>query len=157
MSALSPRQMFLLDQACKPINEAFGSYGCYLVGTAAEKRKFGDVDVRFIMADKTHDRLTKAIRPNGVAFLGMAVGQYIASLTGLPIDFQIQRMTEANVLHAGKHRNPLGVRNLGDFRGDAQTVDMERMLRQLQEQNASDVLDKPGVRSGTANTNPKGD
>jgi hypothetical protein len=34
---------------------------------------------------------------------------------------------------------------------------MERMLRQLQEQNASDVLDKPGVRSGTANTNPKGD
>jgi len=140
--------MFLLDQACKPINEALGSFGCYLVGTAAEKRQFGDVDVRFIMADKTHDRLVKAIRPTGVAFLGMAIGQYIASLTGLPIDFQIQRQTEANALHKGKTRNPLGVRDLGDFKGDAQAVDMERMLAQLRDQNPSDVLDTPGVRKG---------
>jgi hypothetical protein len=154
MSALSPRQMFLLDQACKPINEALGSFGCYLVGTAAEKKQYGDVDVRFIMADKPHDRLSKAVGPDGVAFLGIAIGQYIASLTALPIDFQIQRQTEANALHNGKVRNPLGVRNLRDFRGDAQTVDMERMLATLQAEHPTDLLETgAAIRSGSEGDN----
>lgn len=120
--------MFLLDSACHPINEAFGSFGCYLVGTATERGQFRDVDVRYIMADKKHDRLTKAIGQTGVSFLGIAIGQYLASLTGLPIDFQIQRQTEANALHPHGARNPLGHRNLNSYKGDAQTVDMERKL-----------------------------
>ena len=128
MSALSPRQMFLLDQACHPINAAFGEFGCYLVGTATQRGSYRDVDERFIMADKTRDKLAKAIGDEGIAFLGLAIGQYLASLTGLPIDFQIQRHTEANVLHPDGYRNPLGRRRLSSFKGDAQTVDMERMI-----------------------------
>lgn len=122
MSSLSPRQMFLLDLACQPLNDGLGDFGCYLVGSAAAPRgtvEPRDVDVRFIMSDKRHDRLVRAIGRDGVAFLGISIGQYLASLTGLPIDFQIQRQTEANALHDGI-RNPLGHRGLSNFRGDAQ-------------------------------------
>jgi hypothetical protein len=156
MSALSPRQMFLLDQACHPINAAFGSFGCYLVGTATERGPYRDVDVRFIMADKGHDKLTKAIGADAVAFLGIAIGQYLASLTGLPIDFQIQRQTEANALHPNGYRIPLGGRSLSNFKGDAQTSDMERMLAQLQAENPSDILSTPGVRQVPTNSTSEG-
>lgn len=122
MSALSPRQMFLLDQACKPINEAFGDFGCYLVGTASKRQAYRDVDVRFIMTDKQFDRLHKAVKDVGLAFLGLSIGQYLASLTGLPIDFQIQRMTEANHHHPGGFRNPLGHRSLASYVGDAPRI-----------------------------------
>lgn len=130
MSALSPRQMFLLDMACYPISQAFDNWGTYLVGTAVLPRDGQpprDIDVRSIMRDEAHDKLTEAIGADGIAFLGLAIGQYLASLTGLPIDYQIQRQTEANALHDGM-RNPLGGRTLANYRGDAQTADMERLL-----------------------------
>lgn len=121
MSAFSPRQMFILDLACQPIAEAFSDlgYGVFLVGTAAERGEYRDVDVRMILTDKSYDKFAKAASAEGMAFLGLAIGQYLASMTELPIDFQIQRMTEANERHAGKTRNPLGVRGLINFRGDA--------------------------------------
>jgi hypothetical protein len=132
--------------------EVFG-WSTYLVGTAMQPRDGKpprDIDVRTIVKDKQHDRLTKAIGQKGVAFLGIAIGQYLASLTGLPIDYQIQRMTEANALHEGT-RNPLGHRNLDNYKGDAQTVDMKRMLAQLQAENPSDILVRPGVKDELAN------
>ncbi|MDQ0894428.1 hypothetical protein [Agromyces ramosus] len=121
MSAFSPRQMFLLDLACQPLAEAFRhlGYGVFLVGTAAERGEYRDVDVRMILDDKSYDKLAKTSSVEGMAFLGLAIGQYLASMTDLPIDFQIQRMTEANAKHGGKTRNPLGVRGLTNFRGDA--------------------------------------
>ena len=156
MSALSPRQMFLLDSACYPLMEVFGK-STYLVGTAMRPRDGKpprDIDVRTIVDDKQHDKLSKAIGQRGISFLGIAIGQYLASLTGLPIDYQIQRMTEANALHEGT-RNPLGHRNMDNYKGDAQTSDMERMLKRLQEENTSDVLDKPGVHLGSVPSLPR--
>lgn len=132
MSALSPRQMFLLDIACYPISRAFDQWGTYLVGTAVQPRGGQaprDIDVRSIMRDEAFDKLADAIGLDGIGFLGLAIGQYLASVTGLPIDYQIQRQTEANALHDGP-RNPLGDRDLSRFRGDAQTADMERLAHQ---------------------------
>lgn len=126
MSALSPRQMFLLDLACQPIHEFLsGVSGVYLVGTATERGPHRDVDVRAILSDKQHDRLTRAIGPEGIAFLGLAIGQYLASLTDLPIDFQLQRLTEANHHHGGKMRNPLGLRGMRNFEGDSPAIPRE--------------------------------
>lgn len=117
MSAFSPRQMFLLDLACKPIEEGIGS--TFLVGTSASGRQeYRDVDVRTILPDDQYDALTDVIAAEGVAFLGLAIGEYLHSLTGLPIDYQIQRQTEANERHTGR-RNSLGLRDLSNFRGDA--------------------------------------
>lgn len=118
MSAFNPRQMFLLDEACKPIAEAFG-HGVYHVGTSADGRQeYRDVDVRLILTDKRYERMVKAMGTRGVAFLGLAIGEYLAARTGLPIDFQIQQQTAANARHGGKFRNPLGLRTLDNYRGD---------------------------------------
>jgi len=120
MSTLNPRQMFLLDNACAPMLEPDGVMGVYLVGTAMEPRGDRaprDIDVRMILTDKMYDRLLKALGSEGIAFMGLAYGQYLASLTQLPIDFQVQRMTEANSLHPHP-RNPLGHRNMRSYRGD---------------------------------------
>lgn len=117
MSGLSPRMMFLLDGACRPIRQAFGD-APYLVGTAFTQRDFRDVDVRLILADEEYDRLADAAEPGLIPFLGLAIGEYLAARTELPIDFQIQRRTEANAAHKGP-RNPLGVRSLLEYAGDA--------------------------------------
>jgi hypothetical protein len=116
MSALSPRQMFLLDEACRPIRQAFGT-APYLVGTAGERGPYRDVDVRLMLDDFAYDQLGK-LGPATIPFLGLAVGEYLAARTGLPIDFQIQRTAEANAAHSGQ-RNPLGVRTLANYGGDA--------------------------------------
>lgn len=139
--------MFLLDIACHPIREAFDATP-YLVGTAQAPRGGKpprDVDVRLILDDKAHKRLMKAMGPEGIAFLGLAIGQYLASITGLPIDFQIQQRTAANEQHGktvrhdhtdpvigcrceekygheAKPRNPLGTRSLGNYAGDTEPV-----------------------------------
>jgi hypothetical protein len=121
VSTLSPREMFLLDAACYPIREAFDATP-YLVGTAAAARTMRvprDVDVRLILDNKAFQRLTRAIGSDGIAFLGLAIGQYLVSLTSLPVDFQIQQQSAANRLHTGRPRNPLGVRTLTNYTGDA--------------------------------------
>lgn len=145
MTSLSPRQMFLLDLACKPICEAFGEPP-YLVGSAQAPRSDGehprDVDVRLILDDDTYSGLYGPLGQQGIAFLGLAIGQYLASLTDLPIDFQIQQRTAANEHHGMtvrhdhtdpvvgcrceekrghqvRPRNPLGGRRLGEFAGDS--------------------------------------
>jgi hypothetical protein len=112
--------MFLLDEACRPIHAAFGG-GLYLVGTAAalDRQDYRDVDVRLILDDAAYDALVAATSADTVSFLGLAIGEYLVSRTGLPIDFQIQRQTEANERHKGI-RNPVGfTRTLANYRGDA--------------------------------------
>ena len=117
MSALSPRQMFLLDEACRPIRKAFGGPP-YLVGSASERGAYRDVDVRLMLLDEQYDRLEAALEPGGMAFLGMAIGEYLAARTGLNIDCQIQQVTAANARFGGP-RNPLGLRELTNYSGDA--------------------------------------
>lgn len=120
MSALSPRQLFLLDEACKPIRKAFseGNSGVYLVGSALEKGGFGrDVDVRLMLDDALYAKLS-ALPEGCIPLLGMIIAQYLATRTGLPIDFCIQQTSAANSLH-NKPRNPLGGRHLWEYKGDA--------------------------------------
>lgn len=117
MSAFRPRQMFALDEACKPIAEAFDETP-YLVGTAVTRSEYRDVDVRLILDDEKYAALGAVVGPELVAFLGIAVGEYLAARTGMPIDFQVQQQTAANERHDGP-RNPLGLRTLDNYRGDA--------------------------------------
>ncbi len=121
MSTLSPPRLHALDAACRPIAEAFGrGVGPYLVGSVQERTAgpSSDVDVRLILPDKKYDRLFGKQSPEFRTLLDLAVSGWLAAQTGLPIDFQIQRMTEANERHA-KPRNPLGRRKLTAWIGDA--------------------------------------
>jgi hypothetical protein len=145
--------MFLLDAGCLPLRHNFPGFGPYLVGSAVTgERSAGtrDVDVRHIMRDEEYAAFVEAVGIEGVRFLGIAVGQYLASLTGLPIDFQFQQQTAANEVHGAipekvrhthdepiigcrcaeypanvtpaqpRSRNPLGVRSMGNFIGDGE-------------------------------------
>lgn len=125
---LSPRQMFMLNNACEPIRRVFIETGdplsgLYLVGsTMTGKRSEGvrDTDVRLMLSDGRYAEIRKVLGVSGLRFLGVAIGQYLASATGLPIDFQIQQTTAANEAHGSGWRNPLGGFSLDDLVGDGE-------------------------------------
>ena len=77
------------------------------------------MDVRLILIDEHYDSLMGGTPEGFATLLDFALGAYIRELTGLPVDFQVQRMTEANENHKGKQRNPLGGRSMTNWVGDA--------------------------------------
>ena len=116
---LSPHQLKRLDLACIAIREAFPNYGPVLVGSVGERTDFRDVDVRVILRDKDFDHIFgkgtadshgEAHSDPRWSLLCSALSEWLSDLSGLPVDFQIQRMTEANATYSSGARNPLGVR-----------------------------------------------
>lgn len=125
MSTLSPPLLHRLDLACKHIRQVFGGFsGPFLVGSVQERTAgpASDVDLRLILADEEYDALMAGTPEGFATLLDFALSAYVRELTGLPIDFQVQRMTEANANHAGRQRNPLGGRSLMNWVGDARPV-----------------------------------
>lgn len=114
-SYLSPHEMFRLDLACKPIVEAFG-HAPYLVGSVMQRPDYRDVDVRLILPDEEYDQVVTS--PSMRTMLSVAFTAYLREATGLPIDFGVQRRTQANAAHPN-WRNPLGRRSLTAWTGDA--------------------------------------
>lgn len=116
-SGLTTLNLHLLDAACVPIWAAFAN--TYLVGTAQTGGEYRDVDVRTILEDDEFDRLFGY--PNGRPLwelICQSVAFRLAQQTGLPIDYQIQRMTEANAKFDGP-RNPIGRKRTYAGGGDA--------------------------------------
>ena len=107
-SHLTTADFARLNHACLPVREAFGFGSCYLVGSAGVGGRvdFRDVDVRVILADEEFDRLFPDELPWSLFCLGMT--EYLCRVSGLPIDFQVQRRTEANEKYGDKPRNPIG-------------------------------------------------
>ena len=112
-SGLTTLDLWRLEHACQPVWEAFGSGSAgstYLVGTAQTGGEYRDVDVRTILPDDEFDALFGAEDRNGKALWSLvcaAIGRMLCEQTGLPIDYQIQRMTQANEKYQG-NRNPIG-------------------------------------------------
>lgn len=110
---------FALNQACDFLNRALGGFGCYLVGSSLERRDYRDVDVRFILPDEEFDWMFR-VRPgdaeSGVggwlnplwSLMCLSISVWLREQTKLPIDFQIQRQTQANEKHSGT-RSALGI------------------------------------------------
>lgn len=109
MSHLTTAEFALLNDACIPITEAFGSPP-YLVGSVAERADYRDVDLRVILTDEDFDHWFDG-RVMLWSLVCRAIGHYLRDATGLLIDFQIQRMTEANAKHPTTGRNPMGMRS----------------------------------------------
>ena len=96
-------QMFLLEQACRLVNSAYGSV-CYLVGSALHRRDYRDVDVRLILADEEFARafpgITERVGSHPLWSLTcLTISEHLSKQTRLPIDFQIQQRTRANAEH----------------------------------------------------------
>ena len=117
---LRTADLFRLDRACAALDfqEAFGAKA-YLVGSAQTGEKpYHDVDVRVVLDDERFDALF-GTNPALWQVVCVGIGAWLAQQTGLPIDFQVQRMTEANEKFPDQ-RNPLGIgmRNFAGL-GDA--------------------------------------
>lgn len=78
----------------------------YLVGSALRTKDYRDVDVRLILDDNDYSALNAAV---DIRRLNLVVSIWGQQVTGLPIDFQVQSMAEANVPEHGS-RNPIGLR-----------------------------------------------
>lgn len=101
-----------LDQFGRYVIEALDEQP-YLVGSALRTEHWRDVDVRVILDDARFDELfvertmplSMNAKWNAWCLAFAALGR---DTTGLPIDFQIERMTEANERYDGP-RQPIGL------------------------------------------------
>jgi hypothetical protein len=116
-SFLTTAQFAQLNDACIPIREAFGS-GPYLVGSATEHAGFRDIDLRVILADEEFDHWF-GDRVMLWSLVCNSIGHHLSAVTGLPVDFQIQRRTEANEKHPDGSRHPMGMHSRPYAGGDA--------------------------------------
>lgn len=110
VTGLTTYDFSVLNDACGVLRGCFGER-VYLVGSALGGGPFRDVDVRVILDDATFDQIF-GVGPNRLLMLWSVVcqgiGAHLRHTTGLPIDFQIQRKTQADEKFLGQPRNRLG-------------------------------------------------
>ena len=105
---------FLLNQACRSLADAFG-HCIYLVGSSLHKRDYRDVDIRCILDDDEYARLFPGLTGNPSlcarwSVLCSSISLWLSQQSGLPVDFQIQKQSEANANHPGAaRRHPMGI------------------------------------------------
>lgn len=103
-----------LNVACLLLASGFGQH-LYLVGSATRKSAYRDVDVRCILPDEEFDALFPGVDMDDPHLdakrlaMNQAFSAYLAQQSRLPIDFQFQRQTQANVEFPGGSRNALGI------------------------------------------------
>ena len=109
-------EMYNLDLAVASLNEAFGSH-CYHVGSSLKQRDWRDVDVRCILPDEEYDRLfplstvgvRSQFRDARLMAMNAAFSEWLRKASGLPVDFQFQRRTDANKDFPDRPRSALGM------------------------------------------------
>lgn len=107
-TALSPQDIFLLDQWGRQLSEGFGETP-YLVGSAERGGPYRDVDVRML------DPFKMTVSPLALRTLNVAVTLWGRQVTGLPIDFQFQLPAEFHGFDS-EPRNPMGPRSKTGWR-----------------------------------------
>ncbi|OZE35634.1 MULTISPECIES: hypothetical protein [unclassified Rhodococcus (in: high G+C Gram-positive bacteria)] len=99
-----------LDLASIAVTQMFDGHP-YLVGSCLTKPDYRDVDIRTILFDDRYDELfgpgnhRDALRH----LIQRAITDRYVTETGLRIDYQIQRMSDANAKYPTGNRHPLGM------------------------------------------------
>jgi len=104
-SHLTVAQAYDLDHACILLRDA--GLPTYQVGSSLARPDWRDVDLRCILPDGEFEQLAGPDRSRLLLF-NRAITALLSSMTGLPIDFQFQSMTEAN--QDDGPRNAMGIR-----------------------------------------------
>lgn len=89
------------------VEAAFGDevgYGIFHVGSSLTRADWRDVDVRTMLQDEEFDRLFGGNRLR-LKFLNVTISEWLTARTGLPVDFQFQRASDANAEFGGRPRN----------------------------------------------------
>ena len=109
-TSLTTRDIYALEKAIRACLPNSMLSCTYLVGTAQSGGEYRDVDVRTILSDTDFDELF--VDPTMWSSWCFLVAEWLISKTGLPIDYQVQRQTEANERYNGP-RNPIGTGRRG--------------------------------------------
>lgn len=123
MSLGQPQQM-LLNMFGDLVQDAFGCENLYHVGSSLGEDKEGwrDVDLRMLLSHEEWQRMgflepdewgTAHTDPRWRAYC-IIFSMYGRAFTGLPVDFQVQRLAEANTkysAHDGHYRSYVGTIN----------------------------------------------
>lgn len=96
-----------LEEWCRNVRRIF-KRPPYLVGSATQRPDYRDVDLRMILSDEDFDEAWCDVVK--VRLMNRAISVWGQQETGLPIDFQIQRQTEANAEFTGM-RQAMGIRD----------------------------------------------
>ena len=107
----------LLNQFGDFVSEAFGTNSVYHVGSSMgdNKKDWRDVDIRVLLTDEQWQNL-ELLDPTENHYdpkwraLCIVFSHYGKHITGLPIDFQLQRIADANERYPG-NRSHLGTKN----------------------------------------------
>lgn len=98
------------------LRAAFGTRAYQVGSTLTMKRGWRDVDVRVMLDDDTFTRLlgssTEIARNQRLAAWNLAFSALGQQMTGLPIDFQVQRLGDAN----NEFDGPRAALGLGPFK-----------------------------------------
>ena len=129
VSFLTTAEFARLNHACLLVTEAFGGFTTYLVGSSLQKDDYRDIDVRTILDDDEFDALFKG-REFFWSVTCLGIATYLTQVSGLPVDYQSQRRTQANEKFTGV-RNPIGTR-ARPFAGggDATTFNLSDLKQQ---------------------------
>jgi hypothetical protein len=108
VSYLTVAQQYNLESACIAADRAFHDlgYGLYHVGSSLTRADWRDVDIRALLEDDKFDALFSGSSLR-LKFLNVAVSEWLAARSGLPVDFQFQRQSDANAKFNGP-RNSIG-------------------------------------------------
>ena len=104
-SYLSVTQFRTLEDWCLLVADMFGR-NPYLVGSTATSPDWRDVDIRLPLADADYEQIDTLL---SMQRLGHIVSIWGQQVTGLPIDFQLQRHSEFVTYKAPS--NPMGIRD----------------------------------------------
>lgn len=92
---LTVPENYNLDVACRAFRRAFDNVAIYLVGSVLERPDYRDVDLRCILDDEEFDKEFFG-KDKKLKFLNVTISEWMAARSGLNIDFQFQRQTDAN-------------------------------------------------------------
>lgn len=114
-SGIGPHQQLLLDQFGQLVEAAWGELG-YRVGSSTRGTDWRDIDIRVMVSNEEYERRLGTIWQEGRRHQHLpyraemlawsTLGQ---QMSGLPIDFQVQRLSEADAKYPDGLRIPIGL------------------------------------------------
>jgi hypothetical protein len=112
-----------LDEFGAHIEAVFGWNPMHVGSSLKLKSGWRDVDVRLILPDDEYEAwgfgdFNYPIHNEKWVALCLAFSELGKAMTGLPIDFQIQQMTRANILHPDRKEHPRSALGMVTWRLD---------------------------------------
>jgi len=102
-----------LEEWCQQLETLFDGYPPYLVGSVLTEADYHDVDLRTMLPDDVFDArfrsADQAVKLERIRYINRAISIWGQQITGLKIDFQLQRETEAKAFEG--RRVPMGLRD----------------------------------------------